>query len=119
MTLLRRALTGSTLLLIVLVGGSCAGELYVRQNRATEARREFETLAGWAYYQKGLYSFAIRTLSDVATIQPENPLFHYHLGMAQAGITRARFTRTGAQAQPGLSGCSGSPPDAAEASVLI
>jgi len=97
MTPLLRALTGSTLLLIGLVVGSCAGELYVRQNRAAEARREFETLAarqprlveaptmlgllwgmegnmaeaerwfqralredtlGWAYYQKGLYSFA-------------------------------------------------------------
>jgi tetratricopeptide (TPR) repeat protein len=37
---------------------------------------------GWAYYHQGVYSSAIQTLSEAVKENPQNPTFHYHLGMA-------------------------------------
>jgi len=37
---------------------------------------------GWVYYKKGWYGKAIRPLRDSVEAQPNNPLAHYHLGMA-------------------------------------
>jgi Flp pilus assembly protein TadD len=45
---------------------------------------EIKDTLGWAYYKKGLIAFAIRTLTDVVAMEPDNALFHYHLGMAHA-----------------------------------
>jgi tetratricopeptide (TPR) repeat protein len=45
---------------------------------------EVKDTLGWAYYRKGLVAFAVRTLNDAVMMQPDNPVFHYHLGMAHA-----------------------------------
>jgi tetratricopeptide (TPR) repeat protein len=37
---------------------------------------------GWAYYHEGVYSSAIDTLQEAVTENPDNPTFHYHLGLA-------------------------------------
>jgi len=44
---------------------------------------------GWAFYQKGVYSSAISMLQEALKLsarnkEPDNPLYHYHLGMAYA-----------------------------------
>lgn len=58
---------------------------------------------GWAFYQKGVYPSAITNLQDALRLsaknkEPENPLYHYHLGMAyakaeQPGRAREQFER--------------------------
>jgi cellulose synthase operon protein C len=37
---------------------------------------------GWAYYRQGVYSSAIDTLQEAVNGNPDNPTFHYHLGLA-------------------------------------
>ena len=37
---------------------------------------------GWAYYHQGVYNSAIGTLQEAVNGNPQNPTFHYHLGMA-------------------------------------
>ena len=37
---------------------------------------------GWAYYRQGVYTSAIDTLQEAVNANPQNPTFHYHLGMA-------------------------------------
>ena len=37
---------------------------------------------GWIYYQKGLYGSAIKELLGSLEKIPENPVVHYHLGLA-------------------------------------
>ena len=39
-----------------------------------------DTLA-WAYYQKGLYGYAADLLQEALRNSPENPTYHYHIGM--------------------------------------
>jgi Flp pilus assembly protein TadD len=44
---------------------------------------------GWIYYQKGAYRLAVDSLREAmklaqASNSPDNPQFHYHLGMAYA-----------------------------------
>jgi tetratricopeptide (TPR) repeat protein len=51
-----------------------------------------DTLA-WAYYHKGIYGSAISLLEEAVKKAPQDPSFHYHLGMAyqKAGnLARAR-----------------------------
>ena len=49
-----------------------------------------DTLA-WAYYQKGAYASAIDLLNEAVKQDPQNPTFHYHLGLAyQKTNDRAR-----------------------------
>ena len=49
-----------------------------------------DTLA-WAYYQKGAYKLAIDLLEDALKKAPQNPTYHYHLGLAyQKTNDRAR-----------------------------
>ena len=40
-----------------------------------------DTLA-WAYYQKGAYGLAIDLLEEAVEKAPQNPTYHYHLGLA-------------------------------------
>ena len=40
-----------------------------------------DTLA-WAYYQKGAYELAIDLLEEAVKKVPQNPTYHYHLGLA-------------------------------------
>lgn len=72
--------------------------MYAEQGRNLEAAVELASIArgelprqaevtdtlGWAYLKKGLTSQAVRTLQDAVTMDPNNPLFHYHLGLAYA-----------------------------------
>src|SRR5207249_6838167 len=37
---------------------------------------------GWIYYKKRVYLKALDLLKDSVAKQPENPVYHYHLGMA-------------------------------------
>jgi len=39
-----------------------------------------DTLA-WVYYYKGVYGYAADLLKEAIHVSPEDPLFHYHLGM--------------------------------------
>src|SRR5262249_3548450 len=39
---------------------------------------------GWIYYKKNSYSKAISLLKDSVEKQPDDPVHHYHLGMAYA-----------------------------------
>jgi Flp pilus assembly protein TadD len=48
---------------------------------------------GWIYYKKGLASLAVPPFERSVKLEPGNPIFHYHLGLAymKAGeSTRAR-----------------------------
>jgi tetratricopeptide (TPR) repeat protein len=37
---------------------------------------------GWAYYKKGLYGNAVGEFSESLKSIPDNPIVHYHLGLA-------------------------------------
>lgn len=39
-----------------------------------------DTLA-WAYYHKGAYGLAVDLLQEALKKAPDNPTFHYHLGL--------------------------------------
>ncbi len=39
-----------------------------------------DTLA-WAYYHKGIYKLAIPLLQEALKSEPQNFLYHYHIGM--------------------------------------
>ncbi len=70
--------------------------LYAEQNRemnkALEYARKARELAGevptimdtlgWVYYRKQLSDAAIQEFASCIEKQPENPLFHYHMGLA-------------------------------------
>lgn len=43
-----------------------------------------DTLA-WAYYKKGAYNLAIDLLTEALRASPNNPTYHYHIGMAYQG----------------------------------
>ena len=52
-----------------------------------------DTLA-WAYYHKGLYKMSITLLEDALKAEPENALYHFHIGLAYGKIddrSQARF----------------------------
>lgn len=56
-------------------------------------RPEPEDTLGWIYYLKGLHGHAIPAFERALARAPDNPVYHYHLGLAQlkAGDTaRAR-----------------------------
>ena len=37
---------------------------------------------GWIYYKKKLYDSAIEEFKSAIEKSPDNPMFHYHLGIA-------------------------------------
>ena len=48
---------------------------------------------GWVYYQKQLPDLALRAFEDSIAKNPNNPIYHYHLGLAsakQGNLARAR-----------------------------
>ncbi len=45
---------------------------------------EVNDTLGWVYYQKQLYGQAILYLQQSLDIEPNNPAYHFHLGMAYA-----------------------------------
>jgi tetratricopeptide (TPR) repeat protein len=54
---------------------------------------------GWAYYHEGAYNSAIDTFQQAIKGDPNNPTYHYHLGLAyekskQAALARAQLEQT-------------------------
>jgi Tfp pilus assembly protein PilF len=45
-------------------------------------RAELRDTVGWVYYRKQLPQLAIAPFAQAVAQQPENPTFHYHLGLA-------------------------------------
>ena len=45
-------------------------------------RAEVSDTLGWIYYQKGMASHAVTSLREASQQNPENPVIHYHLGLA-------------------------------------
>jgi Flp pilus assembly protein TadD len=53
---------------------------------------------GWAFYQKGVYQSAIDSFQQAIKLaaknkEPDNPLYHYHLGMAYAKSDQPALAR--------------------------
>jgi Flp pilus assembly protein TadD len=46
-------------------------------------RPEAEDTLGWVYYRKGLMQHAIASFERAATKAPNNPVYQYHMGLAQ------------------------------------
>jgi Flp pilus assembly protein TadD len=80
------------------------GNLDVALSLAQTARRGLpqssgvaDTL-GWIYYQKGAYHSAVDSLREALRLSqdshsPDNPQFHYHLGMAYAKSGQTTLAR--------------------------
>jgi predicted Zn-dependent protease len=52
------------------------------RQKLPESAEVLDTL-GWAYYKLGSARAAVPLLSDATRRAPDNPVFSYHLGMAQ------------------------------------
>ena len=52
----------------------------IARQRMPDSTSAADTLA-WAYYQKGLYGLAVPLLQEAVEKAPDNPTYHYHLGM--------------------------------------
>jgi cellulose synthase operon protein C len=68
------------------------GNIDVALSMAQTARRQMpdspnaaDTL-GWAYYKKGLYPTAIDLFKEAVKKNPNDPTFHYHLGLAYQAV---------------------------------
>ncbi len=46
-------------------------------------RPEADDTLGWVYYRKGLLQHAIASFERAASKAPTNPVYHYHLGLAE------------------------------------
>ena len=60
---------------------------------APEDPRVSDTLA-WIYSKKGIYRTAIDYLGESLKKNPENPVYHYHLGVAYHGAGRSAEAKT-------------------------
>jgi Flp pilus assembly protein TadD len=49
---------------------------------------------GWVRYRRGQYGEAVSYLRRAATAAPDNPLMHYHLGMALLASGEPEAART-------------------------
>jgi Flp pilus assembly protein TadD len=64
------------------------GDKDLAMSLAQTARRGLPNLAttadtlGWAYYYQGLFPSAISMMQTAIKGSPENPTYHYHLGLA-------------------------------------
>jgi len=64
------------------------GDKSVALSMAQAARRGLPNLAttadtlGWAYYYQGAFPSAVSALQSAVKDSPENPTYHYHLGLA-------------------------------------
>jgi tetratricopeptide (TPR) repeat protein len=52
---------------------------------------------GWVYYKKGLYDSAAMEFEDAARIDPSNPVFFYHLGLAYSKLGRSEDAKNALQ----------------------
>lgn len=86
--------------------------LYAQQNRELNkaldlARQAKERLGripavmdtlGWVYYKKGLYDSAAAEFLACTELEPENPIFHYHLGLAYVKLNKTDKARSALEA---------------------
>ena len=51
---------------------------------------------GWIYYKKGLARLAVPPFERSVKLEPRNPVFHYHLGLAylKSGVSFERGARS-------------------------
>jgi tetratricopeptide (TPR) repeat protein len=56
-------------------------------------RPEAEDTLGWVYYRKGLAAHAVAAFDRAVAKAPDNPVYHYHLGLAQLKAGNARQGR--------------------------
>jgi tetratricopeptide (TPR) repeat protein len=47
-------------------------------------RAEIQDTLGWVYYRKELPTLAVPAFEKSTSLAPDNPLYHYHLGLAHA-----------------------------------
>jgi tetratricopeptide (TPR) repeat protein len=77
-----------------------SGNVDVALSLAQVARRampEFPSTAdtlAWAYYRKGTYGLAVPLLEDALKNQPQNPTYHFHLGMTYSKMNDRKRART-------------------------
>jgi tetratricopeptide (TPR) repeat protein len=62
------------------------------RSKMPDAANVADTLA-WAYYQKGTYGLATDLLEEALRKSPQNPIFHYHLGMVYQKLNKASRAR--------------------------
>ena len=70
---------------------------FLLANRAAVLRPNDPTVAdtiGWIYYQKQLPTLAVAPFVRAVEMEPGNPEFHYHLGMAYAALGDSGKART-------------------------
>jgi tetratricopeptide (TPR) repeat protein len=74
--------------LLLETGGNTDIALSLAQSAHNEAPNVptiSDTLA-WAYYHKGLYKMSINLLEDALKAEPQNALYHFHIGLAYGKI---------------------------------
>jgi tetratricopeptide (TPR) repeat protein len=49
-------------------------------------RPEPQDTLGWAYYRKGLPVLALTAFEQALELAPDNPVYHYHLGLAHMRV---------------------------------
>lgn len=57
-----------------------------------ESPNTADTLA-WAYYNKGVYSSAVDLLREALVKAPQNPTYHYHIGLAYEKMNETALAR--------------------------
>jgi Flp pilus assembly protein TadD len=63
------------------------------KEKAGNAPAVIDTL-GWVYYKKALYDSAAREFKECIQKAPNNPMFHYHLGLAYHKMEDAANAKT-------------------------
>jgi tetratricopeptide (TPR) repeat protein len=56
-------------------------------------RPEAEDTLGWVYYKKGLAEHAVAAFERAIATAPDNPVYQYHLGLAQAKAGKVQQAR--------------------------
>jgi tetratricopeptide (TPR) repeat protein len=56
-------------------------------------RPEAQDTLGWIYYKKGLFEHAVASFERASAIAPDNPVYQYHLGLAQAKAGKVEQAR--------------------------
>jgi tetratricopeptide (TPR) repeat protein len=58
--------------------------LQLAQNAQVQVprRADISDTLGWVYYKKGLYEMAVPRFQDSVKMEPSNPYYRYHLGLA-------------------------------------
>ena len=74
-----------------------AMQLAEAAHRQLPSRPEVSDTLGWVYYKKGLLPLAIDMMQNSVKVDPSNPTYHYHLGLAYAKRGESRAARQSLQ----------------------